>query len=245
MADRLASAGLQETGVLKLQACNAGRGQYLEKLGDELNKRNVKIGYLPGPEGLLIDTRSNAKLFGKEVTVLTCRTAKVVQQTPPRVLRPGHSGRTSSKGMWMSGFEGHDTTHLPPHRTSAIRTCRSPHNHPLSHEYPLRVRAEMRFRVPMPPHTHCLPSSIEQTMVKPGLNGHLPAARRQRRRCCCWARRVRQTAGSLHRSSGLIGSTGTDTQARISRRVTLAGHRSGRPRRSVVHPVARRKTVVI
>jgi hypothetical protein len=80
MADRLASAGLQETGVLKLQACNAGRGQYLEELGDELNKRNVKIGYLSGPEGLLIDTRLNAKLFGKEFTVPKWVTAKVVQQ---------------------------------------------------------------------------------------------------------------------------------------------------------------------
>lgn len=56
LALKLRDAGLRKVGILKLEGCNVGSGDYLEQLKDALNKLNVEVGYLSGPTGSHADT---------------------------------------------------------------------------------------------------------------------------------------------------------------------------------------------
>lgn len=56
LAQELFDVGLRKVGILKLEGCSIGSGDYLEQLKDALNKLNVEVGYLSGPTGLHVDT---------------------------------------------------------------------------------------------------------------------------------------------------------------------------------------------
>ncbi|AST28657.1 type III effector protein [Ralstonia pseudosolanacearum] len=66
LAAKLHDAGLEEVGVLKIQACDVGKGHYLQALLEHLASRGVKVGYLCGPKGALTDTRTVENLGGGE-----------------------------------------------------------------------------------------------------------------------------------------------------------------------------------
>lgn len=53
LAEKLQSYGLKEVGVLRLDSCNVGDGDYLVRLKKELDLLNIKVGYLSAPNGYL------------------------------------------------------------------------------------------------------------------------------------------------------------------------------------------------
>ncbi|MQA40745.1 hypothetical protein [Rugamonas aquatica] len=57
LAQRLYDCGLRAVGVLKINACNAGKDIYLEDLRNELVLKGVQIGYVSGPRGSQSDIR--------------------------------------------------------------------------------------------------------------------------------------------------------------------------------------------
>ncbi|WP_434634621.1 hypothetical protein [Chromobacterium sp. CV08] len=53
LAEKLQSYGLKQVGVLRIDSCNVGDGDYLVRLKKELDKLNIKVGYLSAPNGYL------------------------------------------------------------------------------------------------------------------------------------------------------------------------------------------------
>lgn len=67
LATKLHEAGLKEAGILKLEGCNVGKGDYLEKLKYELNRLGIKVGYLSGPKSSHANTEKVIKTpFGRK-----------------------------------------------------------------------------------------------------------------------------------------------------------------------------------
>lgn len=77
LAALLEQSGLREVGVLKFQSCYAGKGDYLERLRDELTARNIRVGYLSGPTGAVAEQRHVFRLLGKRFTIKSWLLARV------------------------------------------------------------------------------------------------------------------------------------------------------------------------
>jgi hypothetical protein len=69
LAVGLRDAGLSEVGVLKLQACEAGQGSFLEDLAAELNRLGIRVGYVSGPIANISDTRIPVSIFGRQFNI--------------------------------------------------------------------------------------------------------------------------------------------------------------------------------
>ncbi len=69
LASALWNAGLTEVGILKLQACNVGKGDFFIHLKQELDKFGIKVGYISGPKGLLVDWRREVRIFNYEFNI--------------------------------------------------------------------------------------------------------------------------------------------------------------------------------
>ncbi len=63
LASALWNAGLTEVGILKLQACNVGKGDFLIHLKQELDKFGIKVGYISGHKGIFVDWRREVRIF--------------------------------------------------------------------------------------------------------------------------------------------------------------------------------------
>ncbi|KOC91100.1 hypothetical protein [Winslowiella iniecta] len=57
LAKKLYSYGLRQVGILRLESCNVGSGDYVTAFKKELDKLGIKVGYLAAPNGYL--TASN------------------------------------------------------------------------------------------------------------------------------------------------------------------------------------------
>ncbi|MDT7524440.1 hypothetical protein RAE21_19005 [Rhodoferax sp. TBRC 17198] len=67
LAEKLRDAGLKEAGILKLEGCNVGKGDYLEKLKIALDELDIKVGYLSGPKSYHANTDEVIKTpFGRK-----------------------------------------------------------------------------------------------------------------------------------------------------------------------------------
>jgi len=56
LATRLYSYGLREVGVLRIDACYTGQGNYLARLKTALDNKGIKVGYLSAPTGAVTTT---------------------------------------------------------------------------------------------------------------------------------------------------------------------------------------------
>lgn len=69
LADYVVASGLQEIGVIKLAACEIGKGQFLEEFAQALINRGVRFGYLSAPKSFSSDMRFTFKAFNRDRTV--------------------------------------------------------------------------------------------------------------------------------------------------------------------------------
>ncbi len=69
VAQFLHRAGLKEVGILKVQACNVGKGDFLSELKDALIGKGVGVGYVSGPTGEALDMRIHQKILGQDCIV--------------------------------------------------------------------------------------------------------------------------------------------------------------------------------
>lgn len=73
LAEWLHKAGLRSVGVLKIHACDVGKGDYLGQLKNELTGRNIEVGYLSGPKGSVADMRIPIVLGNKALALNVVR----------------------------------------------------------------------------------------------------------------------------------------------------------------------------
>jgi len=62
LARLLFANGLRAVGILKVYACSVGKGDYLERLGEELNRLDVRVGYLSGWTADVLDLRLSVRV---------------------------------------------------------------------------------------------------------------------------------------------------------------------------------------
>ncbi|AYR24567.1 hypothetical protein RC54_12360 [Herbaspirillum rubrisubalbicans] len=68
LACKLKRAGLKEVGVIKLQSCRNGKGDFLKEFLEALSQLGIKVGYVSAPVADLLENRSVAKIAGREFT---------------------------------------------------------------------------------------------------------------------------------------------------------------------------------
>lgn len=105
LAQDLHRAGLRDVGVLKLRSCDTGlpggRMSFLERMRDEFERLGVRVGFISGPTGLIVDKRSTTTIRGTEVPVYGDSkwfTSWKMRRHPVGVL--------TSDGQWLSQQEG-------------------------------------------------------------------------------------------------------------------------------------------
>lgn len=103
LAQHLQMAGLKEVGVLKLQACDVGKGDYLQQLKNELTNRGIKVGYISAPVGTATDVRIPAKIAGREFNI---RIPVPVPTKSVNALLPEKFGLKTIKGNIDVRFPG-------------------------------------------------------------------------------------------------------------------------------------------
>jgi len=69
LADCVVASGLQEIGVIKLAACDIGKGQFLEEFAQALINRGVRFGYLSAPKSFSSDMRFTFKALNRDRTI--------------------------------------------------------------------------------------------------------------------------------------------------------------------------------
>jgi len=111
LADVLQGAGLKQLGVLKIEACNVGKGNYLNELKAELTKRGIDVGYISAPTDYFSENRTYEVKDGAErvKTELPILPKKMVGAFKPAAL----GGMKIVKGNVDIGFPG-TRYNLPP-----------------------------------------------------------------------------------------------------------------------------------
>jgi hypothetical protein len=85
LAEKLHHYGVRRVGVLKIQACDVGKGDYLERLRGALHALGIEVGYLCAPTGKMHDVRVIVKVPGLAPRIAT----GIGIQTAPRAILVG------------------------------------------------------------------------------------------------------------------------------------------------------------
>jgi hypothetical protein len=102
LATDLYSFGLRRVGVIKLQSCDGGLGNYLEHFLQNLNALGIQVGYLSAMKGAASDARKVINISGKD------RVVKPFLHGPPKSVgsMPEYFGIRTIKGNASTRFSG-------------------------------------------------------------------------------------------------------------------------------------------